>query len=230
MHFRIAERHALELGPDLRCRSGLFFEEPAPGRHVVEKVAHEKLRPHGTRHGVLSGERTAVDERFGSRLVALLARAQLHLRHGGDRGQRLAAESERMQRVDVVHRGDLARGVAVERHAGVDGRHAASVVHDLNQVLAAVAEVHLDRAGSGVDGILHHLLDHRRGAVHHLARGDLVRHHFGQQSDLVGHGLLLLVIVGHYHQRSVGVESVRALLHRSGSPARPEEHLGQTRK
>ena len=79
-----------------------------------------------------------------------------------------------MQGVDILYGPDLARGVAVESHARVDGRHAAAVVHDLNQVLAAVAEIDLYGACACVDRILHHLLDHRGGTVDDLARRDLI--------------------------------------------------------
>ena len=68
----------------------------------------------------------------------------------------------------------------VESHAGVDGRHAATVVHDLNQLLAAVSEIYLHAAGSGIDRVLHHLLHHRRRTVHHLTGGNLVRNDLGQ--------------------------------------------------
>ena len=84
-----------------------------------------------------------------------------------------------MQGVNILHGPDLARGVAVEGHARVDGRHATAVVDDLDQVLAAVAEVDLHRSRPGVDGVLHHLLHHRGGPVDDLARGDLVGNDLG---------------------------------------------------
>ena len=171
---RVAERDALELGLDMRSRRGALVQETAARRDVVKEVAHEELRPHGAHHGRLRRELSAVDLGLSAHLVALLPRAQLHLRHGGDRSQRFAAESERMQGVDVLHGPDLARGMAVESHARVDGRHAAAVVHDLNQVLAAVAEIDFHGGRARVEGILHHLLHHRRGPVDDLARGDLV--------------------------------------------------------
>ncbi len=64
--------------------------------------------------------------------------------------------------------------MAVERHPRIDGRHAATVVDDLDKVLAAVAEIDLHALRAGIDSVLHHLLDHRRRAVDHLAGGDLV--------------------------------------------------------
>jgi len=171
---RIAQRHALEFRLDLRRRRGALVQKTAAGRDIVEKVAHEKLRPCGTHHRGLSGELAAVDLGLRTDFVALLPRPQFDLRHGGDRSQRFAAETESIECVNIVHGGYLARGVAVESHARVDGRHAAAVVHDLNQVLAAVAEIDLYGACACVDRILHHLLDHRGGTVDDLARRDLI--------------------------------------------------------
>ena len=171
---RVAERDALELGLDLRSRRSALVQETAARRDVVKEVAHEELRPHGTHHGILSRELPAVDLGLRAHLVARLPRAQFDLRHGGDRSQGLAAESERMQGVDVLHSPDLARGMAVESHACVDGRHAAAVVHNLDQILAAVAEIDFHGGRTCVDGVFHHLLHHRGGSVDDLARGDLV--------------------------------------------------------
>ena len=176
---RVTERDALELGLDLRRRGGALVQKTAARRNVVEKVAHEELRTHGTHHRVLRRELPAVDLGLRTHLVAGLPGAQFDLRHGGDRSQGLAAESERVQGVNILHGPDLARGVAVEGHARVDGRHAAAVVDDLDQVLAAVAEVDLHRSRPGVDGVLHHLLHHRGGPVDDLARGDLVGNDLG---------------------------------------------------
>ena len=178
-YVRVAQRHALEFGPYLRRRGRAFVQETAAGRHVVEQIADIELRPHGTHHRGLRDELPAVD--FGARahVVALLPRAQLHLRHRRYRRQRFAAEAEGRQGIDVLDRRYLARRVTVEGHPCVDGRHAAAVVDNLYQVAPAVAEVDLHARRPGVDGVLHHLLDHRCGAVHHLARRNLVGDDFG---------------------------------------------------
>ena len=84
-----------------------------------------------------------------------------------------------MQGVNILHSPDLARGVAVEGHARVDRRHAGAIVDDLDQILAAVAEIDLHGCRSGVDGVFHHLLDHRSGPVDDLACGDLVGDNLG---------------------------------------------------
>ena len=184
---RVAERDTLEFGLDLRSGSGALVQEAPAGGNVVEEVTHEKLRPRGAHDRGLGDELSAAENRLRAHFVACLPRAQLDLCHGCDRSERLAAEAERMQGIDIVHGGYFARGVAVEREPRIDGRHAAAVVHDLNQIAPPVPEIDRHGRGSRVDGILHHLLHHRRGAIDHLARGDLVCHHIGQQFDPVGH-------------------------------------------
>ncbi len=178
-HLRIAERHALELGLDMPGRDIRLLQEPAAGRDVVEEVAHHELRPRRAGYDGLSGELPAVDLGHSAQLVLGLTGAQLHLRDGRNRGERLAAESESIEFVDILRRADLAGGVAVEGQPGVDGRHAAAVVDDLDQVAASLAEVDRHAGGPRVDGILHHLLHHRGRAVDHLSGRDLVGDDFG---------------------------------------------------
>ena len=175
----VAQRNTLEFGLDLCGRSRTLVKETTAGGHVVKKVAHEELRPHGTHHGSLPGELAAVDFGLGTHLVALLPRAQFDLRHGRDRSERLAAEPERIEGVDVFDGSYLAGGMAVEGHTRVDGRHAAAVVHNLDQILAAVAEIDFHGGRTCVDGVFHHLLHHRCGTVDDLARSNLVGDDFG---------------------------------------------------
>ena len=57
-------------------------------------------------------------------------------RDAGDRGQRLAAETQRGDRLDLLV-GKLGGGVALERERHLGGRHAAAVVGDLDPAGAA---------------------------------------------------------------------------------------------
>ena len=84
-----------------------------------------------------------------------------------------------MQTIDVVERGYLARGMAVKGHARIERRHAAPVVDNLYKLQTRITVVHRNGAGTGVDGVLHHLLDHRCGTVDDLARSNLVGDDFG---------------------------------------------------
>jgi len=199
-HGGIAQRHALEFGLDLFRRRGALLQKPPSRRYVVKQVAHVELRSRGTHHRLLALELAAVDRRLRTHLVALLPRAQFDLCDGRDRSERLAAETERMERIDVLDRSDLARGMTVEGHAGIHRRHAASVVDDLDQLAAAVARIDRHGMRTGVDRILHHLLHHRRRTVDHFACGDLVGYDVRQEFDSVGHTLLSPLVVVRYHR------------------------------
>jgi hypothetical protein len=104
-----------------------------------------------------------------------------------DRGQRLAAEPERLdlQQVFVV---ELGGGVAIDRERQIIRRHAAAVVGDADPPPAAAVGENVDPAGAGVDRVLDKFLHHARGAFDHLAGGDAVDDLFGELAD--GHGLV----------------------------------------
>ncbi len=142
----------------------------------------------GCGYGALACETAAVDIDARAEFCFFLPCLHLDLRHGGDRGQRLAPEPESPERIDIVHRADLARRVPFEGHSRILRRHSAPVVLYLDKLSAAVAEIHRDRPGPRIHGVLHELLHHRRRAVHHLAGGDLIRNGIGKEFYTVGHG------------------------------------------
>ena len=99
-----------------------------------------------------------------------------------DRGQRLAAKAQNGDLLQLLV-DELGGGVALERQRQLLRRHAAAVVGDLDQRLAAGLQRHLDPAGAGVDRVLDQLLDHRGRSLDHLAGGDAVGHGLGQAAD-----------------------------------------------
>ncbi len=97
----------------------------------------------------------------------------------GDRRQRLAAEAQSGDRVDLVA-GQLGGGVALERQRDVGRRHAAAVVGDLDPGKTALAQRHRDPLGAGVDRILDQLLQRTGRSFHHFTGGDAVDEVLGQ--------------------------------------------------
>ena len=104
-----------------------------------------------------------------------------------DRGKRLAAETERGDADQIGRAPDLAGGVAVQREDRVLPSHAGAVVAHRDERLAALLQLDPHVARAGVERVLHQLLDHRGGPLHHLARGDLVGDGVGQDRDAAGH-------------------------------------------
>ena len=52
--------------------------------------------------------------------------------------------------------------------------HPAAIVAHADQPAPAILDVHLDRRGTGIEGILHEFLHRRRRTLHHLAGSNLV--------------------------------------------------------
>ncbi len=104
------------------------------------------------------------------------------LGHRADRGQGLAAESQRAnaQQVFIV---ELGSRVTFDRQREIRAGHAATIVGDGDFSPAAAVGEDLDPARTGVDGVFDQLLDDARRTLHHLARGDAVDDLFGQLSD-----------------------------------------------
>jgi hypothetical protein len=103
-------------------------------------------------------------------------------RDRADRGQRLAAEAERGD-VHQIVAGQLGGGVALDRQPDLLGGHAATVVGHRNERAPALAQVDVDVARAGVEGVLDQLLDRGRRTLDHLAGGNPVDQSFGQPAD-----------------------------------------------
>jgi hypothetical protein len=66
--------------------------------------------------------------------------------------------------------------VALEREQRVVALHADAVVADADRQAPALLDRDVDRRGARVERVLDQLLHRRRGALDHLAGGDLVSH------------------------------------------------------
>ena len=110
-----------------------------------------------------------------------------HRRH---RSQRFTAEPEGADAFQTPLILQLTGGMAQEGNARILGAHALAVIGDADIGGTAVADLHGNGTGTCVKGVFHQLLDHRRGSVHHLTRGDQVSHMGGQYIDF-GHSKYL---------------------------------------
>ncbi len=164
---------------------GALVQRPPPGGHIEEEVLHRELAAGGSHHGFLRLEPAPLHHDLHAELVLPATRGKLHMRNGRDGGQRFAPEAERMESIDILYARYLARGMFVERHPRIQRRHALPVVDHPDKLLPPVAVTHGHGRGTGIHGVLHHLLDHRCGTVHHLPGRDLTGDGIGQQSYLV---------------------------------------------
>ena len=146
-------------------------------------------------------------------------RAQPQTRDRGDRRERLAAEAVGQDPLEVVARGDLAGGVALERQASVLGRHAAAVVGDRDPVPAAVPHLDPQPARPGVEGVLDQLLHHGGRPLHDLSGRDLVDQGVGQRPDAPRSAFGFRLLAGHGTPRPGPVPRRGARRASSGAPA-----------
>ncbi len=116
-------------------------------------------------------------------VIASTTRAQAETTDRGDRRQRLAAETERGNGLQVIERGDLAGGVARHGQRQLVGSHADAIVADADQADAALFQVDVDAPRTGIERVLDQLLDHGRRPLDHLAGSDLVDEGVGELLD-----------------------------------------------
>ena len=147
----------LDDGPQLRV---VGLEELAACGDVVEEVAHGEMCAGRRGDGLDFGRVRAGNLDHRADLVFGTARAEGHLRHGGDRRQRFAAETVGLDFLEVFGDRDLAGGVPLEAEDGVVGRHAAAVVDDLDQRFAGIEYRYDDAGRAGIYGILHQFFHH----------------------------------------------------------------------
>ena len=163
-----------------------LLQELAPRRHHGEQVGDLDPGALGCRHLPFALDRSRVQEDLVARspvVAAAQTRAQPSARDRGDGRQRLAAEAEARDPLQVLRRRELAGGVSLERQVSVSRRHPDSVIRHGDQPEATLAHVHADPAGIRIERVLDQLLDDRGRPLDHLARRDLVDHGVGKHPD-----------------------------------------------
>ncbi|MNV51748.1 hypothetical protein D3C71_1438060 [compost metagenome] len=183
LHVRARQGERAQPLFDMAQLGAFGAQELAPRRHVVEQLAHFHggARRMRTRHHV--AELAALDLQRRTMRVAGPPRGQGETADRGDRRQRLAAETERGHRLEVVQAGDLAGGMARDRQRQFFRGNAAAVVTDPDQAHPALFQVDVHAGGTGVQRVLDQFLDHRGRAFDHFAGGDLVDQDLGQLAD-----------------------------------------------
>ena len=179
----VRHRHLLHLrGARLRLGPVLFQEFPAC-RYLTEQVLDEHGRAVRGADLRQVRHRTPVrDEHRTARGIGRLG-DDGELRHGGDGGQCLPAEAERHNPVEVIGSMDFTRRVTADSDRQILRRHTAAVIGDADGEDPPAPYLHRHLIGTGVDGVLHQLLEHGGRAIDHLARGDQVGNFKAQYVD-----------------------------------------------
>ncbi len=109
---------------------------------------------------------------------------QLHLGHRSHRGQRLAAEAQGGDAVQVAFLMHLAGGVTQEGRRHIFAGNTTAIIRNTHIGHAAVTDLHCDMARTGINGIFQQFLDDRGGPLNHLAGSNQLRHMLVQHPDI----------------------------------------------
>ena len=167
---------------------GILLHKLHAGGGVVEQVPHADGGAVGAAGFGDTGGHAALQVQRGAAVRTGLPGKNIHPRHGGDGGQRFAAEAQSADGGKVLGAAELAGGVAQEGGGQLLRRDAAAVVRNADVGQAALFQLGGNGGGTGVKSVFQKLLAHGGGAFHHLAGGDQVRQMGRQLLDL-GHGM-----------------------------------------
>ena len=178
---QVAERH-LRVGQclllqDILDPGGLglrTFQKLPAGRYVFKEVPHDEggaVRGADLRKILFN---SALDLIMHCHQRSRRLRDQLHPGDARDGGQRLAAEAEGLDALEIPGIPDLRGGMPKEGIPHILPGDAGAVVRHPDHRDAAVPDLHRHRGAPGIDGILQKLLHHAERALDHLTGRNLI--------------------------------------------------------
>ena len=171
----IGERVVRDEDRDLARFGRDGVEELATRGKAPEEVADAEGRADRGRAGDVTDDARIDEDGEHAHWLGGRPREDLDVGGGGDGGECLAAEAERVHVAEVVEGGDLARGVALEGELELLRRDSAPVVGDADETEAAVFDFDGDARRAGVDGVVEQFADDGNRPFDHLAGGDAGR-------------------------------------------------------
>ena len=162
----------------------IAFHILIPGGHAEKHVPHHDGGAVRAPGGALLQLLTVFNGIRPAHLLLPGLGQDLHMGHRRDGGQCLSPEAQGADALQILRRAQLAGGVAQKGGGHLLLGNTAAVVGDADIGGSAVADLGGDALRPGVDGVLHQLLHHRGGPLHHLARGDHVSHLLGQDLNM----------------------------------------------
>jgi hypothetical protein len=158
-------------------------EEFSPGGNRAEQVPYLHGRASGVPDITDVLETTVARGDLGPGDRPLFPSPKNQLRHDGDGGQGLPAETVGGDVLEVVQRTKLRSGVALEGQLRIRPAHTPTIVAHPNEPGSTLLHVQVDAPGSGVESVLHQLLDDGGRPFDDLAGRDLVDEILGKTLD-----------------------------------------------
>ena len=175
-HLRVGQGHPLDHGKDGGPLGRVLLHKFQPGRGVVEQVPHHHGGAQGTARLLHRSGHAPLQGEGGPQRAVLGAGHHLHPGDGGDGRQGLPPKAQGADGLQVVLGAQLAGGVAEKGGLQLGSRNAAAVVGHPQKCHPPVGDLHRHGGGPRVNGVLHELLGHGGGPLHHLAGGDQIGH------------------------------------------------------
>ena len=139
---------------------GILFQKACAHRYIIKQIAHNNGCPLGAAALLKGGLFAAIQRIMRTVFSTLLPRQNLHARYGTDRRERLAAESERENRFEILRGLNLAGRMAQKRRFHLLRRNAAAVVGHAQIKHAAALEFCGNALCTCVNGVFGQLLEH----------------------------------------------------------------------
>ncbi len=173
-HIRPCQRHR---DNDLLRMAQLGFrrvQELASRGHVEEQVANLDRCAARPRLALDAEDSSALNRDPRPALCRVAAARQGEARDRCDRGDRLTAEAEGRNAIEVFGGRHLGGRVTLEGEEHIVPVHPAAVVTDADHGTPAVPHLHRDAPGAGVEAVLDQLLDHGGGTLDDFSRRDAI--------------------------------------------------------
>ena len=147
------------------------LEEFASCRNVIEQVPYTEVCASRSRNLLCCKVLRIGIIHLTSHLIFFPAGLECDFSYGCYRCESLASKAEGQDVVKVFCRLEFRCGMPFKTENRLIGRHSATIIDDLYQGSACVLNDYSDLISSGIDGILHQLLDHGCRSLHDLSRG-----------------------------------------------------------
>ena len=149
-------------------------QEFSPGRGVEVELLHRHRGAAGKRRGLRRAHLTSVDLDAPRVRLGARPRRQRKPRHRRDAGQRLAAKAERADRLEIACACNFGCRVTRDREQQVLAIDPQPVVGDADELDATSGKIDVNLCRTRIETVLEQLLERGRGALDHLAGGDLI--------------------------------------------------------
>ena len=159
-HIRIHQSNPFKLSQDITQLRLIRLQEFPAGRNIEKQVLHRKVTALTASYRFLAFYLRTGDCKGCSQLVTFLTGFKFHLCHSRNGGQRLPSESHGMQGKQVGSLPDFRSGMAFESQTRIGLGHTLSIVYHLDARLSGIGHRDINVMCSGIDGILHQLLDY----------------------------------------------------------------------